>query len=90
MGYGITPFRVNISRVEACFGMKDLQLRDKILASCEVRIEKLDEWFDDGTPFEVILRDFLAGDVTYPGEGHKYPWTMALGIPLRLIAFGKW
>lgn len=85
MGYGITPFRVRWSRIEACFGMADLAQRDKILAACEVRIEKLDEWFDDGTPFEVILRDFLAGQVSYPDEGYKY-W---YAIELLAAGFGQ-
>jgi hypothetical protein len=79
MSYGITPYLVKISAVASSFGGQDAALKADIVADCGKRMARLDDWFED-TPMADILTDFLAGKVSYPGEGFKYWYVIEMII----------
>lgn len=78
MGYGLMPYRINISKIEDLYGTQDTELKTKIIQSCADYFNRLDDDFEieDGwLGSKTIMESFLNGaleKVEYNSAKHWY------------------
>lgn len=78
MGYGLMPYRINISKIEGLYGTQNTELKTNIIQACSSEFNRLDEdfetedgWLESRTIMEAFLNGALE-KIEYNSAKHWY------------------
>lgn len=87
MSYGISPYRISLSRLATRFGNPNSGKRSKARRACASISSNMEDMFeDDGPSYMDIVEELLEGKATHPNHGAWY-W---YAIEQMINELGRW